>query len=45
MQNNTYNLVTPATGLLFSSVNERQDVDLVTVRLNYEWGGPVVAKY
>jgi len=23
----------------------RQDVDLVTVRLNYRWGGPVIAKY
>ena len=23
----------------------RQDVDLVTVRVNYRWGGPVIAKY
>ena len=23
----------------------RQDVDLVTVRVNYRWGGPVVARY
>ena len=23
----------------------RQDVDVVTVRVNYRWGGPVVAKY
>ena len=23
----------------------RQDADLVTVRVNYRWGGPVVAKY
>jgi outer membrane immunogenic protein len=23
----------------------RQDVDLITVRVNYRWGGPVVAKY
>jgi outer membrane immunogenic protein len=22
-----------------------QDVDLVTARVNYRWGGPVVAKY
>ncbi len=22
-----------------------QDADLATVRLNYRWGGPVVAKY
>ena len=44
MQDNTYNLVTPA-GALFSTVRETQDVDLVTVRVNYKWGGPVVAKY
>ncbi|MGH6641599.1 MAG: outer membrane protein [Bradyrhizobium sp.] len=25
--------------------NIRQDVDLVTVRVNYRWGGPVIAKY
>jgi outer membrane immunogenic protein len=25
--------------------NIRQDVDLATVRVNYRWGGPVVAKY
>ena len=23
----------------------RQDVDTVAVRVNYRWGGPVVAKY
>ncbi len=23
----------------------RQDVDIVTVRVNYRWGGPVIAKY
>jgi outer membrane immunogenic protein len=23
----------------------RQDIDLVTVRVNYRWGGPVIAKY
>ena len=23
----------------------RQDVDMVTVRVNYRWGGPVIAKY
>jgi outer membrane immunogenic protein len=23
----------------------RQDVDIATVRLNYRWGGPVIAKY
>ena len=30
---------------LFSTERIRQDVDLVTVRVNYRWGGPVVAKY
>ena len=44
LQDKTYNLTTPG-GLLFSSIRERQDVDLVTVRVNYRWGGPVVAKY
>ena len=27
------------------STRIRQDVDLVTVRVNYRWGGPVIAKY
>jgi outer membrane immunogenic protein len=25
--------------------NIRQDVDLITVRVNYRWGGPIIAKY
>jgi outer membrane immunogenic protein len=33
-----------AAGLVFND-RIRQDVDLVTVRVNYRWGGPVVAKY
>jgi len=32
-------------GVLFSTDRIRQDVDLVTVRVNYRWGGPVVARY
>ncbi|GIQ77882.1 hypothetical protein BraRD5C2_63320 [Bradyrhizobium sp. RD5-C2] len=44
MQDKTYNLTTP-TGALFSNIRDRQDVDLVTVRVNYKWGGPVVARY
>jgi outer membrane immunogenic protein len=44
MQDKTYNLTTP-NGALFSSIRDRQDVDLVTVRVNYKWGGPVVARY
>ena len=44
MQDKTYNFTTPA-GLAFGSDRIRQDVDLVTARLNYKFGGPVVAKY
>src|SRR4051812_28742517 len=38
---------TGALPLVFSTREDRikQDVDLVTVRVNYRWGGPVVAKY
>jgi outer membrane immunogenic protein len=32
-------------GLLFATDRIRQDVDLVTVRVNYHWGAPLVAKY
>ena len=42
-KDNTYTLVGTNT---FSRVDSvRQDVDLVTVRINYRWGGPVIAKY
>jgi outer membrane immunogenic protein len=29
----------------FGTDNIRQDVDLVTVRVNYRWGGPAISKY
>ena len=35
---------TPA-GVAFGNDRIQQDVDLVTVRVNYRWGGPVIAKY
>jgi outer membrane immunogenic protein len=35
---------TPVVGPLFSD-RIRQDVDLVTVRVNYRWGGPLVGRY
>ncbi len=38
------NFTTPA-GVLNSTDSISQNVDLGTVRLNYRWGGPVVAKY
>jgi outer membrane immunogenic protein len=43
-QDKTINFVTPLTGVFFAE-RIRQDVDLVTVRVNYRWGGPVIAKY
>jgi len=40
----TYNTV--LAPIVFSrTVNVRQDVDMFTARINYRWGGPVVAKY
>jgi outer membrane immunogenic protein len=44
MQDSTISFTTPA-GLASGSYRIRQDVDLVTVRLNYKFGGPVIAKY
>ena len=32
-------------GVFFATANIRGDVDIVTARLNYRFGGPVVAKY
>jgi outer membrane immunogenic protein len=44
MGTRTLNSVTP--GGAFSATDRiRQDIDLATVRLNYRWGGPVVARY
>ena len=36
---------TPPAGTFFGTDNIRQDVDLVTARVNYRWGGPSVPKY
>ena len=44
MQDRTYNFTTPG-GVAFGVDRIRQDVDLVTARLNYKFGGPVIAKY
>jgi outer membrane immunogenic protein len=41
----TNNGVLAPAGTFFGTERIRQDVDLVTVRVNYRWGGPVVAKY
>jgi outer membrane immunogenic protein len=39
------NGVAGVAGTLFGTDRIRQDVDLVTVRVNYRFGGPVVARY
>ena len=44
MQDRTYTFTTPA-GVSAGTDRVGQDVDLVTVRVNYRFGGPVVAKY
>jgi outer membrane immunogenic protein len=44
MQDRTVNFTSPA-GVVVGSDRINQDVDLVTVRLNYKFGGPVVARY
>ena len=49
LQDKTYtflnNGVIAPAGTLFGTDRIRQDVDLVTVRINYRFGGPVVARY
>ncbi|MCA6113988.1 porin family protein [Bradyrhizobium sp. WSM 1738] len=44
MQDRTHTFVTPA-GVFSGTDNISQDVDLVTVRVNYRWGGPTIARY
>jgi outer membrane immunogenic protein len=44
MQDKTYTFTTPA-GVFAGNERIRQDVDLVTARLNYKFGGPIIAKY
>jgi outer membrane immunogenic protein len=44
LQDKTYTFNTPG-GLFFGTDRIKQDVDLVTVRVNYKFGGPVVARY
>jgi outer membrane immunogenic protein len=45
MQDRTHTIVDPVVGGVVGVDRIRQDVDLVTVRVNYRWGGPVIAKY
>lgn len=41
----TRGFTTPVGGLLFQTDRIRQDVDMGLVRLNYKFGGPLIAKY
>jgi outer membrane immunogenic protein len=45
MGNRSVSFTDPATGLFLGTDSIRQDVDLVTVRVNYRWGGPAISKY
>ena len=44
MGTQTQNITFPG-GALSRTDSIKQDVDMATVRVNYRWGGPVVAKY
>lgn len=39
------NFTDPVFGAPFGSDNISGDVDMVTVRVNYRWGGPVIGRY
>jgi outer membrane immunogenic protein len=44
MSSSTQNFTTPA-GVFVGSDSIKQDVDLFTARVNYKFGGPIVARY
>jgi outer membrane immunogenic protein len=44
-KDNTFTSVFPIAGFNTRTDSIKQDADLVTVRVNYRWGGPVIAKY
>jgi outer membrane immunogenic protein len=43
--NYAFTSVFPVAGFNTRNESIKQDVDLVTVRVNYRFGGPVVARY
>jgi outer membrane immunogenic protein len=45
MGSRTVSFTDVTNGSLFGTDSTRQDVDLVTVRVNYRWGGPTITKY
>jgi outer membrane immunogenic protein len=44
-RNLNFTSVVPPVGIVTRNDSIRQDVDLVSVRVNYRWGGPIVARY
>ena len=44
-RNVSFTSVLPPAGLNSRNDSIRQDVDMVTARINYRWGGPVISKY
>ena len=44
MDSHSVNFLTPA-GVFTRTDSVKQDVDIGSVRVNYRWGGPVIAKY
>jgi len=45
MGTNNYAMTSVATGVNTRNADVREDADLVTVRVNYRFGGPIVARY
>jgi outer membrane immunogenic protein len=45
MGSSTYDFTTVPVAAPFGTDRIKQDVDVVTVRVNYRWGCPVIAKY
>jgi outer membrane immunogenic protein len=45
MGTSTLNFTAVGTNLFSRTDSIKQDVDMATVRVNYRWGGPVIAKY
>ena len=44
-RNVSFTSVLPPVGINSRVDSIRQDVDMVTARINYRWGGPVISKY
>jgi outer membrane immunogenic protein len=45
MGTHSLNFLSTATNVFSRTDSIKQDVDMATVRVNWRWGGPVIAKY